>query len=143
VAGTLGAAWALARHAAADGRPALPAPQDERAALAPLPVEALRLDPLTVQGLRRVGLRRIGELYPMPRDALARRFGDAVARRLDHTFGDLPEPLSPLSETPSRRVRLGFAAPRAHPAGLPRPLQRLDQVLAARVASDGMGARGL
>ncbi len=78
IAGTLGAAWALARYAAADGQPALPAPQDERAALAHLPVEALRLDPLTVQGLCRVGLRQIGELYPMPRDALARRFGDSI-----------------------------------------------------------------
>src|SRR5437762_10731204 len=53
VAGTLGAAWALARHAAADGRPALPAPQDERPALAPLPGQALLLHPLTVQGLPR------------------------------------------------------------------------------------------
>ena len=143
VAGTLGAAWALARHAAADGRPALPAPQDERAALAPLPVEALRLDPLTVQGLRRVGLRRIGELYPMPRDALARRFGDAVARRLDQIFGDLPEPLSPLSETPSRRVRLSFAEPIADPADLARAIERLVEDLTARLAREGVGARRL
>ncbi|MBV9018836.1 MAG: DNA polymerase Y family protein, partial [Alphaproteobacteria bacterium] len=48
-AGTLGAAWALARYTADDGQPALPAPLDERAALAPLPVEALRLDPDTVR----------------------------------------------------------------------------------------------
>ena len=34
-----------------------------RAALAPLPVEALRLDPATAQGLRRVGLKRVGDLY--------------------------------------------------------------------------------
>src|SRR5438067_10479913 len=138
IAGTLGAAWALARYAAADAQPALPAPQDERAALAPLPVEALRLDPLTVQGLRRVGLRQVGELYPMPRDALARRFGDAVARRLDQIFGDLPEPLSPLSETPSRRVRLSFAEPIADPADLARAIDRLVEDLAARLAREGI-----
>src|SRR5437763_1536742 len=57
IAGSLGAAWALARFAAESGQPALPPPGEERAALAPLPVEALRLDPLTVAGLRRVGLR--------------------------------------------------------------------------------------
>src|SRR6516165_3506949 len=80
LAGSLGAAWALARFAATENAPALPPPGGERDALAPLPVEALRLDPLTVQGLRRVGLKQIGELYPMPRDALARRFGGAVAQ---------------------------------------------------------------
>ena len=76
IAGTLGAASALARFAAEPGRPALPGAGEERAALAPLPVEALRLDPATVAGLRRVGLRRVGDLYPMPREALARRFGE-------------------------------------------------------------------
>src|SRR5438067_6088116 len=143
VASTLGTAWALARHAADAGAPALPTPQDERAALAPLPVEALRLDLDTVQGLRRVGLRHIGELYPMPRDALARRFGDAVAYRLDQAFGDLPEPLSPLGETPSRRVRLSFAEPIADPADLARAIERLVEDLAARLAREGMGARHL
>src|SRR5205823_10869294 len=114
----------------------------------PLPVEALRLDPDTVQGLRRVGLRHIGELYPMPRDALARRFGangleNSVAYRLDQAFGDLPEPLSPLGETPSRRVRLSFAEPIADPADLARAIERLVEDLAARLAREGMGARRL
>jgi protein ImuB len=113
-----------------------------------LPVEALRLDPDTVQGLRRVGLRHIGELYPMPRDALARRFGangleNSVAYRLDQAFGDLPEPLSPLGETPSRRVRLSFAEPIADPADLARAIERLVEDLAARLAREGMGARHL
>src|SRR5438067_3659339 len=143
VASTLGTAWALARHAADAGAPALPTPQDERAALAPLPVEALRLDLDTVQGLRRVGLRHIGELYPMPRDALARRFGDSVASRLDQVFGELPEPLSPLGETPSRRVRLSFAEPIADPADLARAIARLVEDLTARLTREGMGARRL
>ena len=38
--------------------------------MAALPVEALRLDPPTASGLRRVGLQRIGELAPMPRDVV-------------------------------------------------------------------------
>src|ERR1051325_7005884 len=63
IASTLGIAWALARHAAETGAPALPTPHDERAPLAPLPIVALRLDPDALQGLRRVGLRHVGELY--------------------------------------------------------------------------------
>jgi len=143
IAGTLGAAWALARFAAEGRRPALPTPGEERNALAPLPIEALRLDPATVAGLRRVGLRRIGDLYPMPRDALARRFGEAVARRLDQALGDLPEPLSPLGEAPVRRVRLSFAEPIADPADLARAIERLVGDLAARLEREGSGARRL
>jgi len=143
VAGSLGAAWALARFAACADRPALPGPGEERAALAALPVEALRLDPSTASGLRRVGLQRIGELTPMPRDALARRFGEQVARRLDQALGDLPEPLAPLGEAPVRRVRLSFAEPIADPADLARAAELLADDLVERLAREGMGARRL
>lgn len=143
IAGTPGAAWALARFAAEAGRPALLAPGEERAALAPLPVEALRLDTATAAGLRRVGLRRIGDLYPMPRDALARRFGEAVGRRLDQALGLSPEPISPLGEAPMRRVRLGFAEPIVEPGDLVRAIERLAADLAARLEREGSGARRL
>ncbi|HEX6443421.1 MAG TPA: DNA polymerase Y family protein [Stellaceae bacterium] len=142
IAGTLGAAWALARYAA-EGAPAIVPTGAERTALAPLPVEALRLDPDTVRDLRRVGLRTVGELCPMPRDALARRFGESVVRRLDQAFGDLPEPLSPLGEPPLRRVRLSFAEPISDPADLARAIERLVQDLVPRLAREGIGARRL
>src|SRR5438874_2092166 len=143
IAATLGAAWALARHAAAEGSPILVTTGEERTALASLPVEALRLDPITVRDLRRVGLRQIGNLYPMPRDALARRFGETVARRLDQAFGDLPEPLSPLGEAPLRRVRLSFAEPILDPADLARAIERLISDMVPRLAREGIGARRL
>jgi protein ImuB len=143
IAGTLGAAWALARHATAESAPIIVATGTEPAALAPLPVEALRLDPDTIRDLRRVGLRQIGELCPMPRDAVARRFGEQVARRLDQAFGDLPEPLSPLGEAPLRRVRLSFAEPISDPADLARAIERLVGDLVPRLAREGIGARRL
>src|SRR4029077_11228901 len=80
IADTLGAAWAMARFVEAAARIVILPPGDVRDALAPLPVEALRLDPLTARGLRRVGLKRIGDLDAMPRDALAQRFGETVAQ---------------------------------------------------------------
>ena len=79
----------------------------------------------------------------MPRDALARRFGEAVARRLDQAQGDLPEPLSPLGETPTRRVRLSFAEPITEPADLLLATERLVADLVPRLAREGMGARRL
>jgi protein ImuB len=143
IADTIGAAWAVARYAASDGAPAIVPPDTAREALAPLPIAALRLDPATVQGLHRVGLRRVGDVIKMPRDALARRFGKEIGRRLDEALGDLPEPLSPLDETPTRRVRLSFAEPISDPADLARATERLTQDLVARLAREGMGARRL
>jgi protein ImuB len=143
VADTLGAAWGLARFAAGEGAPVITAPNETRAALTPLPIAALRLDPAVVQGLHRVGLRHIGAVMAMPRDALARRFGDAVTRRLDQALGELPEPLSPLGEVPTRRVRLSFAEPIVDPADLARTIERLVHDLVPRLAREGMGVRRL
>jgi protein ImuB len=156
IADTLGGAWAVARFAAGEEEESpsrcrlaalaakfiVPAGQAS-AALAPLPIAALRLDPAIVEGLHRVGLRRAGEIMAMPRDALARRFGETVARRLDQALGELPEPLSPLGEVPSRRVRLSLPEPISDPADLARAAERLTQDLVARLAREGMGARRL
>ena len=143
IADTLGAAWAMARFAEASDSVVILAPGELRAALASLPVEALRLDPITAQGLRRVGLKRVGDLYAMPRDALARRFGETVARLLDQALDEMPEPLSPLGEVPSRRVRLSFAEPITEPADLMLATERLTADLVLRLAREGTGARRL
>jgi protein ImuB len=143
IADTLGAAWAMARFAEASASVVILASGQLRAALASLPVEALRLDPITAQGLRRVGLKRAGDLYAMPRDALARRFGETVARLLDQALDEMPEPLSPLGEVPSRRVRLSFAEPITEPADLMLATERLTADLVPRLAREGTGARRL
>ncbi len=70
LAETLGGAHALARYA----RPSLIIPNGEiDSALAPLPVEGLRLEPEITSLLRRLGLKRIGQLYDLPRASLERR----------------------------------------------------------------------
>ncbi|MDE1968683.1 MAG: DNA polymerase Y family protein, partial [Alphaproteobacteria bacterium] len=99
VAGTPGAAWALAHFAPGT----VAAPATERAALTGLPIEALRLAPETVATLRRLGLNTIGALYDLSRAALARRFGDGLCRRLDQALGRICEPISPLREVPPWR----------------------------------------
>jgi protein ImuB len=143
IADTLGAAWAMARFAEMGRSPVILTPGDCRTALAPLPVEALRLDPAITQGLRRVGLKRIGNLYAMPRHALAQRFGETLAQRLDQALDNMPEPLSPLGETPTRRVRLSFAEPITEPADLLLATERLVADLVPRLALEGIGARRL
>jgi protein ImuB len=143
IADTLGAAWAMAHFAQGSKNAVILPPGEIRTALAPLPIEALRLDPLTAQGLRRVGLKQIGDLCAMPRDALAQRFGEIVEELLDQALGNLPEPLSPLGEVPSRRVRLSFAEPIAEPSDLMLAAERLTDDLVRRLAREGTGARRL
>ncbi len=82
LADTPGAASALARFATQEARCrwAIAAVGDSRAALASLPVAALRIVPETSLLLGRLGLKRIGDLDGLPRSALAHRFRDAGAR---------------------------------------------------------------
>jgi len=109
IADTAGAAWAVARYGQAAAL--CIAPGAAREALADLPVAALRLAVSSVADLERLGLARIGDLYRLPRAALAQRFGDALAGRLDQALGQAGEPLSPLRARPARRSRLAFAEP--------------------------------
>ncbi|GIT92771.1 protein ImuB [Jannaschia pagri] len=143
IAPTHGAAWALARY----GDPQeISHPDALRARLAALPVAALRLDAATLLTLRRLGLKRIGDLMLLPRATLDRRFGrDGKAlmtplRRLDQALGHLPEPV--VSPAPPRRYR---AVQRlAEPILDPQPsLPGLLRVLCNDLARDGQGLRAL
>lgn len=144
LADTPGAAWAAARfmeEAGGDG--AVVAPGAARAALAPLPVTALRLVPAAAEGLHRLGLRQVGELYPLPRATLARRFGDHVGLRLDQALGRMPEPISPHHPTASHIARVVFAEPVLHREGLAAGLERLLGWLCRDLEAAQLGARRL
>lgn len=114
-----------------------------RAALDPLPVAALRLPPEAVEGLARLGLRRIGELARLPRGGLARRFGIATVRRLDQALGAEPEPVAVAGAEPVRAVRLSLPEPIARTDDVAAALDRLLARLAGHLAERGHGARRL
>ena len=145
IADTPAAAWALARHAPA---PETVAPAGQtREALAGLPVEALRLESATLSLLRRFGLKRIGDLYGLPRAGLARRFrGEAAARlveRLDRALGILADPLIPQRPAPLYRAWQVFAEPLIDAEGVAFQLPALAETLAAQLDQAGLGARKL
>lgn len=148
IADTIGAAHALARHGAQSIAP--PGEDALRAALAGLPVAALRIDAESAAMLKRLGLKRIGQLYDLPRASLARRFGrggmreaDAVLHRLDQALGRVFEPLDPLLPVPRWRVHRSFPEPVTDNGALDRLLAPLCDALAARLEADGQGARRL
>lgn len=105
VAQTPSAAWALARFTDPESSepPRVIPGSHTRQVLEPLPVEALRVDSATIELLRRLGIRRIGQLLPLPRPALASRFGPQLLQRLDQITGQRPE-LIPASPCPKQMV---------------------------------------
>jgi protein ImuB len=151
LADTPGAAWAVARFAYPAGArfsnpmgtSTIVPPGEQQAALAALPIAALRLPAETIDGLARLGLRQIGDLTALPRAGLARRFGETVTRRLDQALGHMAEPLSPQAPAPSWRVCANFAEPLGEPAAVGAAVNRLTEALCARLATADRGARRL
>jgi protein ImuB len=140
VAGPPGAAWALARHARMSGT--ILAPGAEAEALRPLPLAALCLPEATLSLLRRLGLRRIGEVMDQPRAPLAARF-EALLERLDQALGRAPEPLVPAVAPPVYSAQAVFAEPILSHEHVLEAATRLLDSLAADLAHAVVGARSL
>lgn len=137
LAGTKGAAAALARHAPGTIVP----PGEERAAVAPLPVTSLRLEGDTARGLGLLGIASLGDLARLPRPQLALRFGHGLLDRLDRMVGAAAEPLTAIAPPPLPQVRLAFAEPLGALEGLSAALARLAPALCAELARRGLGLR--
>lgn len=145
VAGTPGAAHALARVAGSGVHPVLPS-GEERSGLANLPMSTLRLSPEALTLLRRFGLTRIGQLYDIDRKALVRRFrsreaASAVCLRLDQALGRRAEPFAPLRPPPDHTERLPCPEPLISPEGISDGLRQLTEKLCAKLSAEGLGAQ--
>lgn len=158
IAPTAGAAWALAhygpRHAIIDPH------QDPLRALDDLPVAALRLDDDVLTVLRRLGLKRLGDLTGIAtgavdrseasaRDALHRRFRNRKSPsanplvRLDQLLGRVPEPLLPVEVRQMPLVQRRLMEPLRHRSLLDRVIADLAQDMARELEARAEGARRL
>jgi protein ImuB len=138
IAGTTGAAWALA-HAGEDR--AVLAPGQEKAALTDLPVTSLRLDAGTVTGLRRLGLRTVRDLLRIPRAQITSRFGAQPMLRLDQALGAIEEVIDWPRPPIEWHERLAFAEPIGTPDDLARALSQLTERLCERLSEQDKGGR--
>jgi protein ImuB len=91
IAPTPGAAWALAGFG--HNQPRVVGQDELPDILHPLPPQALRLDPITLELLHTLGIHTIGDLLKIHRDDLAVRFGPAILQRIDQATGAVHEPL--------------------------------------------------
>lgn len=162
IAPTAGAAWALAHFAprVATGGVILGVQDDPMRLLGGLPMAALRLDNDVLGVLRRLGLKRLGDLAGLgfvglgdahdpaaARDALHRRFRNRKSPaanpliRLDQLLGRVPEPLLPVVAQPMPLVQRRLMEPIRHRALLDQVLGDLAQDLERELEARGQGAR--
>jgi protein ImuB len=161
IAPTAGAAWALAHYGRA--RSILNPPrhgEDMIRMLADLPVAALRLDQDVLTVLRRLGLKRFGDLADITtgavnrseaaaRDSLHRRFRNRKSPaanpliRLDQLLGRVPEPLLPVVPQQMPLVQRRLMEPLRHRSLLDQVLSDLAQDMARELEGRGEGARRL
>jgi protein ImuB len=87
LAGTVGAAWALAHWT----NIAVVSRGGETQALSGLPVELLRLPATVLERLGALGLRTVRDVVVLPRETLSSRFDQILPRRLDEAIGRRPE----------------------------------------------------
>ena len=146
MAATAGAAWALSHYgdlySIADH-------DDPLLSLGPLPVAALRLEPAISTLLRRLGLKRIGDLQRVPRQNLARRFRDHrnpqtnPLIRLDQMLGKVPEPMIPIHREDPPRVSRRLLEPILHRSLLDQIMRDLAHDMVGELEAKRLGTRRL
>lgn len=139
IAGSWGAAYALARYA--DRATVIVPPEHDGPWLSGLPVRALRLPAEMVETLGRLGFDTVGEVEAAPRASLALRFGPQLTRRLDHAHGRLADPIEPVVAPELIAVRRAFAEPIGAPETLARYTLKLVEQICAQLEAQGLGAR--
>lgn len=94
-----------------------------RSALGTVPIDALALAQKTQQCLLRTGIHQLTDLWRLPRDGLARRYGAPLLRRIDALLGLSDSVLNSYQPAASFHAR----------RDMPAELQRLDHFFPAIV----------
>lgn len=105
-----------------------------------LPLTALDLDDSVETGLKRAGLKSIGDVMAIPRAALTARFGKALVICLDRIAQREIAPISPLHMRPLVMAERRLADPVTGLAHIEHILHELAGELFLRLAEEGQGA---
>ena len=116
---------------------------EEAEAVSPLPVFTLGADEAITRGLRRAGLKAIGDVASRERHEITARFGAAFTTLLEHALGQGDAPISPRKPPPDYIVEKRFAEPVATDEVIAATLSRLAQMLVTAMDKQGKGARRL
>jgi protein ImuB len=115
----------------------------EEAALARLPVAALRLPPETLAMLETLSLRRIGQLLALPRSTRPARFGLEMLQRIDQALGRVPEPIVTVRPQSAVTAHYELPAPTADRGMLESVLSHLISEIVQQLAPRREGVQRL
>lgn len=142
IAGTIGAAWAVAHYTSGPECRIVP-PDQQTQCLGSLPVAALRLPEPVLETLRTLGLNRIEQLLALPRSSLPSRVGPEVLQRLDQALGDAPELIVPIRPAAPVTVAITLPTPTADRAALEFVLRDAVDQIVRRLAERCEGVQQL
>ena len=139
IAGTSTCARTVTRHASgkiiADG--------EEAEAVGSLPIAALGADDAITRGLRRAGLKTIGDVASRARHEITARFGAGFTTLLEHALGQGDAPISPRKPLPDYIVEKRFPEPVATDTVIAINLSALAKTLVTTMDKQAKGARRL
>ena len=139
IAGTAVCARTITRH----GHGRIVRDGEEADSVRPLPVSALSREAAVVTGLRRAGLKTIGDVASRARHEITARFGMQFTALLEQALGQRDAPISPLKPLPDYIVEKRFAEPVATDQVISATLSRLAEMLVGAMAQQAKGARRL
>jgi DNA polymerase-4 len=116
---------------------------EEQVFLAPLSIHFLPASEQTKRFLSILGLKTIGQVAEMPKNALAKQFGAEGVFIHDLALGYDNRPLSPTSEEPALRGQIFFEAPLFDLTILKANIERVVSDLAALMRRGGRKAQGI
>ena len=147
IAGTVGAAWALATEDAEDDSSFRKAKDEVRGSdadlisvLAPLSLTTLRLNDEHLATLHELGLTTIGQLLALPRQSLSSRFGPGLLLRLDQALGEASELIQPHHAPPAFQAEWLLEHPTQRGEEIELILQQLVERVAIQLAQRQAGA---
>jgi len=138
MADTIGTAWAVC-HFGKNG--SIIETGKEKEALFTLPSAALRLEPVIIDKLDKLGLKTIGSFMSMPSTALKRRFGQSILKRLAQALGGEMEITDPVQPVTPFQERLPSLEPIRTAEGIEIAIKTLLQMLCERLQSEMKGLR--
>lgn len=116
---------------------------EEVRAVSPLPVFALHAEESITRGLRRAGLKTIGDVASRAPHEITARFGADFTGLLQQALGQADAPISPRKPPPDFMMEKNFAEPVATDTAIAAILSGLAQMLVAAMDRQGKGARRL
>ena len=111
--------------------------------LSRFPIDVLFVEDKTLFELKRLGIKHLGDLYPLKSADLVRRFGFGLLRTYEKLLGSAADPVTPATAQPSFSARISFPDPIGLVDHVAEALNQLTAQVCKRLRDHAFGVREL